>query len=248
MKMQALAFLTSAALAAAVGGLSPAQSKPVQVQAPAHVDAPRAGDPFPFATCPISGDKLGTKGPAIVKVYDGREIRFCCDACVAKFEKNPPKRLARLDDEIIKDQMPLYPLIGSVVSGKKLGEAGKPFDFVWCNRLVRLADATEKAEFLASPDKYFDILNQAAIEAQTKGYPFTTCVVHQDKALVTGGSRDVVIAGRLIRLCSDACVAEVMRNPATYIEQIDAARQAAPAAAPSTPPVSAPSHSGTNAP
>ena len=34
--------------------------------------------------------------PTGTKVYDGQEIKFCCKACVPKFEKNPAKYLAKL--------------------------------------------------------------------------------------------------------------------------------------------------------
>jgi hypothetical protein len=44
---------------------------------PAKADA-RVGDPYPLATCPITGKKLGSMGDPVIKVYDGREVRYCC--------------------------------------------------------------------------------------------------------------------------------------------------------------------------
>jgi hypothetical protein len=39
---------------------------------------------------------FGSMGKVVTKVYDGQEIKFCCKPCVAKFEKNPTKYLAKL--------------------------------------------------------------------------------------------------------------------------------------------------------
>ena len=35
-------------------------------------------------------------GDPITRVYDGREIKFCCAPCVAEFEANPEEFLAKL--------------------------------------------------------------------------------------------------------------------------------------------------------
>ena len=41
--------------------------------------------------CLVTDNELGSMGKVITKVYDGQEIKFCCKACVPKFEKNPAK-------------------------------------------------------------------------------------------------------------------------------------------------------------
>ncbi len=33
-------------------------------------------------------------GPAVVRTYDGTEVQFCCDSCIAEFEADKPKFLA----------------------------------------------------------------------------------------------------------------------------------------------------------
>jgi YHS domain-containing protein len=181
----------------------------------------RIGDPFPLDTCPISGKKLG--GDPVVKVYDGREIRFCCPACPAQFEKDQASNLAKLDEKIIKDQGPLYPLKTSVVTGKDL--PAKPFEFVYGNRLILLGAESEKAEFLKNPKKYLGALDEAVIEQQGKDYPLTKCPVSGE---AYGGEMgkpvDVVIAGRLIRLCCKGCMPDLEKDPAKFIAKVDEAR------------------------
>ena len=59
-------------------------------------------DPYPLQTCVVSGEPLGGMGEPYVLMFkqDGkpdREVRFCCEMCVARFNSNPAKYLAQLD-------------------------------------------------------------------------------------------------------------------------------------------------------
>lgn len=51
---------------------------------------------YPLNNCLVTDNELGSMGKVVTKVYDGQEIKFCCKPCVAKFEKNPAKYLAKL--------------------------------------------------------------------------------------------------------------------------------------------------------
>lgn len=53
--------------------------------------------PYPKDTCLVSGNKLGSMGDPVTRVHQGQEVKFCCKPCVAKFEKNPAKYLAKLN-------------------------------------------------------------------------------------------------------------------------------------------------------
>lgn len=48
------------------------------------------------STCPVSGEKVGEMGPPVSIDYQGKKVSFCCDSCIAKFQKDPAKYLARL--------------------------------------------------------------------------------------------------------------------------------------------------------
>lgn len=52
---------------------------------------------YPLETCVVSGQKLGTMGEPVERVYGNRLVRFCCKGCVAPFEKNPTEHIAKLD-------------------------------------------------------------------------------------------------------------------------------------------------------
>lgn len=186
--------------------------------------AKHVGDPYPFATCPISGKDAGSMGDAVIKVYDGQEVRFCCAMCPPKFEKGLAASLAKLDTKIMDDQRPLYPITSSIVTGVTL--PASPYEFVYGNRLIRLAAESEKAAFLADPTTFMAALNTAVIAAQGPTYTLGTCPV-SDEALddpMMGKPVDVVVAGRLVRLCCNKCKKDVEANPAKYIALVDAAR------------------------
>jgi len=52
---------------------------------------------YPLDICLVSGEKLGSMGDPVVMVHEGREIKFCCDACVPRFKEDPEKYLSQLD-------------------------------------------------------------------------------------------------------------------------------------------------------
>jgi hypothetical protein len=64
--------------------------------------APAKAD-YPLTTCVVSDDKLGgSMGKAIEYTYKqagkpDRLVMFCCKDCIADFEKEPAKYLAKLD-------------------------------------------------------------------------------------------------------------------------------------------------------
>lgn len=53
---------------------------------------------YPLTTCVVSGEKLGEMGEPYVFIHEGREVRFCCEFCKPKFEKDLAKYLKLLDE------------------------------------------------------------------------------------------------------------------------------------------------------
>jgi PBP1b-binding outer membrane lipoprotein LpoB len=52
--------------------------------------------PYPLDVCLVSGEKLGSMGDPVVIVHEDQQIKFCCDSCIPKFEKDPAKYLSKL--------------------------------------------------------------------------------------------------------------------------------------------------------
>lgn len=119
-------------------------------------------DTYPLTTCPVTGAKLGSMGDPVIKSYDGREVRFCCGGCPAKFEKDLPGNLKKLDAAFIKAQLPTYPLTTCVVSGDKLGgDMGKPVDYLYKGQLVRLCCKGCIKKFEKDPKQYLAKIAEA---------------------------------------------------------------------------------------
>ena len=178
------------------------------------------GDPYPLATCPVSGLPIATVSPVSVN-YLGREIRFCCPNCPARFKENPGPYIEKINAAIIDQQTPFYPLDTCVVSGEKLNKFGRPVDYVYQNRLVRLSNTAYIGAFERDPEKYLMDIEVSVIEQQLKNYPLQTCVVSglplPDKPF------EFVFAMRLVRLYSADYVTTFLKDPQKYVDKIDEA-------------------------
>ncbi len=181
--------------------------------------------PYPLTTCPVTGGPLGSMGDPITKVIDGREVRFCCGGCPAKFEAKRADYFKKMDEEIVKQQKPLYPVQTCVVSGDKLGGHGEPIAYVRDNRLFLLCCDGCKKEIDQDTAKYSAELDKAAAEQQKKTYPIDTCVVSDKKFAAQGAAASVVFGGRLVQFCSQECVREFEKNPSKYLKKLDAAKK-----------------------
>lgn len=58
----------------------------------------RAGGakPYPLTTCIVTDNDLGSMGDEQTYVHEGQEIKVCCAPCIAKFQANPGRFLAKL--------------------------------------------------------------------------------------------------------------------------------------------------------
>lgn len=185
-------------------------------------------DPYPFDTCPISGKKLGSMGEPVVKEYDGREVRFCCNGCVGRFEADLVASWKKVNEEITNDQLRYYPLDTCIVTSEPLTEDDEDIatNMVYGNRLVRLCCGACAREFKDDPKKFIDKLDKAAADAQRTDYPLDTCVVAGGKLGSMGEPTEMIVAGRLMRFCCASCEPKVKADPAKYIAAIDTAWQA----------------------
>ena len=71
--------------------------------------------PYTLETCAVTGEKIGEMGDAVVKVYKGQEVKFCCNGCIKKFEKDIDGNLKKLDADMEK-----------AAAGKAKDPAAKP--------------------------------------------------------------------------------------------------------------------------
>lgn len=186
----------------------------------------RKGDPYTLDHCIVSGAKFdGTT--SVVKVYDGREVRFCGEGCSAKFEASKDEYLKKLDAEIIAQQKPNYPTAQCVsMPEEKIDEK---LDFVYNNRLFRVCCEDCIDDIHKDPAKYTAELDKAVVAKQKDAYPLKTCVVSDEPLDGSHGEViEYVAANRLVRLCCKGCIKAFDKDPAKFLAKIDAAKAAEP--------------------
>ncbi len=169
-------FLLSIGLLAIVAVITSGSAFSADVVA----DAKETEETYPLDVCIVSGEKLGSMGDAVKFDHEGREIQFCCNACIDMFKAEPAKYLKKMDQAIIEKQSADYPLSVCVVSGEKLDEKekGQPLDYVHNNRLVRFCCETCQTDFQKDPDKYLAKIEKGDEAAKSKGKGFvcpSTC-------------------------------------------------------------------------
>jgi YHS domain-containing protein len=186
-----------------------------------HETKTKQGDIYTLKTCPVSGEKLGSMGDPVVKKYDGREVRLCCEGCVAKFEENKAEYWKKIDAAMIKQQKARYPLKTCVVSGQELGSMGEPVDKVYKNQLVRFCCAGCPKTFEKDPAKYTKKIDAAVVEKQKDDYPLETCLVSGQKLGSMGDPVEYVAGDRLVRFCCKGCVKQFEKDPQKYLSKLD---------------------------
>jgi YHS domain-containing protein len=51
---------------------------------------------YPLDTCIVSGEKLGSMGEPVDRVYGVALVRFCCKGCIKSYENDPSASMAKL--------------------------------------------------------------------------------------------------------------------------------------------------------
>jgi Cu+-exporting ATPase len=97
--MRTLTFISLLSLALA----SSCATTPAMAEGPHHVDAnapqvkpgeAKLGD---STICPVSGEHFTVAADSPKVDYQGKTYYFCCNDCVADFQKNPEKFVAKLN-------------------------------------------------------------------------------------------------------------------------------------------------------
>jgi YHS domain-containing protein len=60
------------------------------------VAADEAKPAYPLTVCVVSGEKLDSMGGPYIMTYEGQEVRFCCEHCRPRFEKDPATYLKKI--------------------------------------------------------------------------------------------------------------------------------------------------------
>jgi YHS domain-containing protein len=167
-----------------------------------------ASQPYPLATCIVSGKELGAK--PVVKQIDGREVRFCCDQCPTKFDTDKAAYFKKIDAQIIEQQLKHYPLTHCVVmEDDELNAPDINVNYVYANRLVRFCCPDCIKPFNADPAKFLAKIDEAVIKQQKDAYPLATCPVSGEKLGGSMGEPVTKVYGvTMVKFCCNGCVAK----------------------------------------
>ena len=184
--------------------------------------------PYTADHCPISGKELGSMGDPVVREYDGREVRFCCSGCIRKFESDTEAGFERLDEILIKAQMPYYPVSTCLVSGEPLFEDGEDIgvNVIHEGRLVRFCCKSCARDFRKDPEPIMKKLDAAVMAHQRAAYPLDTCPVSGEELGGMGDPYELVVGDRLVRLCCSSCEKKLLAHPMHYLAALDKAWEA----------------------
>ncbi len=183
------------------------------------VASPGPTYPYTLPDCPIGGP-LGSMGDPVVKVYDNREVRFCCAGCIGTFESDKAKYWGEIDKKVVVQQLMHYPIGTCIVTGNELD--ADAVNHVHNNRLVRLANADAVTAFKADPKKHLDMLDKRIIESQLPGYPMVNCPVGGPLGSM-GEPVNFIYMNRLVRFCCGGCEKSLVNEPGKYMTKLDAA-------------------------
>jgi len=203
-----------------------------------HADTPadeseaaeRVGDPWPLDTCVVAErSKLGSMGGPIIKIHEGREVRFCCAGCTGAFESNPEQFLARADAKIIEQQKAHYPLDHCIVDTEEKIDvnADETILKVVGNRMFALCCGGCARALDRNPARYIAMLDEAVVEAQRDDYPLETCVVSGLPLDSMGGAVEHVVGNQLVKVCCAPCIRTIEQDPAGILGKLAEARAAA---------------------
>ena len=179
--------------------------------------------PYPLTTCPVTGEELGSMGTPVVKVYNNREVRFCCPPCIETFEADQANYWKQIDEKIVDQQRMHYPLVTCIVTEEQFWPDGTPVNHVHNNRLVRLASPEALETFKTDPEKYLKALDEKIAELQRADYPLDTCVVAGSELGSMGDPDEITYMNRLVRFCCASCREAFNADPNKFMKKIDAA-------------------------
>ncbi|MSR33954.1 MAG: hypothetical protein EXS12_04035 [Phycisphaerales bacterium] len=193
----------------------------------------RVGCAWSLPTCPVCLKSLGAT-PAIHIMDDpkdpglnGREVRFDSAQCAATFETDRAKFLKPANEQMVGEQLPLYPAINCVVmpdeslTDPNSPNAGKGENIIVGNRLVRTCCGQCTRRVRRDPVKWLAQVDKAIVADQGAKYALKVCVI--SGAPLPTEPVNVFIGSRLVEVATPADALKAQQNPMETLAKLDAA-------------------------
>jgi hypothetical protein len=137
--------------------------------------------------------------------------------CKDRFFQEAYFVMSKIDEQIVAQQRPHYPLTTCIVDDKPLADKDA-INHVFRNRLFRVCGDKCRAALEKEPVKFFGKLDAAVVEKQKPKYSLKKCIV-SGKPLGKDAF-DHVVANQLVRLASLEQVERFNRHPGKFLEQL----------------------------
>ncbi|HEV8111918.1 MAG TPA: hypothetical protein VGR31_04025 [Planctomycetota bacterium] len=197
--------------AKAKAGPSSAQSASAAKAAPAPAVAKQLPC-YPMTTCVACGKPLPA---APVDYVKGTQLfRLDSEACQKAVDADVAGMTKKVNDAVVAQQKPTYPMKTSPVSDKPLEATA--VDHVYAMRLVRLASPEEVAAFEKDPAPAMAKVDKALIDAQLASYASKTCPVSKEELGKDGEPVNYLYGTTLVRFCCKDCIKSFEKEPAKY--------------------------------
>ncbi len=191
----------AAVLAGGVGTDDPAKKQEPREPAASKQEPDARAVTIPFfgnKNCPVSGEAIDRTA---VLELEGQPVYFCCKKCVAKGKDDPKAMLAKAypADKVVDLKNTMCPVMAEPV-----GDATDTVTVM--GRKMRLCCDGCAEDVVAHPVAMLARLeNPKLVDLENK-----TCPISEKPAF---GKFVAVYQGKMMRLCGDACVEKVRKDP-----------------------------------
>jgi hypothetical protein len=151
-------------------------------------------------------------------------LLLCATGLLSFNSVDDDSKLSPAEREIIKTELPSYPLTTCLVSKRALDSGDGPFDLVVNGHLFRVCCPGCEDAAKAKAEELRAAIERAVISAQRAHWPFKKCPVSGESYEKTGSQPVEFVHGtRYIKLCCKSCVSAFEYGPEVFMKEIDAA-------------------------
>ena len=133
-------------------------------------------------------------------------------------------KLTPAEQEIVKAELPSYPLTTCLVSKRALDSGDGPFDLIVNGHLFRVCCPGCEGTARAKAEELRAAIERAVISAERSHWPFEKCPVSGESYDKPGADPVELVHGtRYLKLCCNSCVKAFKYGPEAFMKEIDAA-------------------------
>lgn len=151
-------------------------------------------------------------------------LLLCATGLLSLNNVDDDSKLTPAEREIIKAELPSYPLTTCLVSKRALDSGDGPFDLVVNGHLFRVCCPGCEGTAKAKATELRAAIERAVISAERAHWPFKKCPVSGESYDKPEGQPVELVHGtRYVKLCCSSCVKAFEYGPEVFMKEIDAA-------------------------